>query len=191
MDANELQEARTNPDFLKFLSEKEENAKATKNLKELYEVLDTMLILDLDVSRVDSVYENILQLAFERVEQTLASQGALDLQEDGLYVARAIYEYAIENWSNQNYGGAKGIFYILNSIINDENLNNSLIIHIISVHNEETLDSFYTKIDHEEQNSSDIYGYFITRYNFDTTQYLQDNAGVVQEINLQIQSMMG
>lgn len=191
MEASELQEARTNPDFLKFIAEKEESAKATKNIKELYEVLDTMLILDLDISRIDSVYENILQLAFEKVEQTLASQGTLDLQEEGLYVARAIYEYAIEHWSNQNYNGAKGIFFILNSIINDETLNNSLVIHTISVHNQETLDSFYTKINNEEQNGSDIYGYFITRYNFDTAEYLQDNADVVQEINLQIQSMMG
>jgi hypothetical protein len=190
MEANELQEARTNPEFLRFLSEKEENARESKNLKDLYEVLDTMLVLDLDMDKVDSVYEEILKNSFEKVEEKLLSGSTLDLTTDEFYAARAMYEHGIEQWSNQNFGGAKQMFFILNSIISDEILGNALMVHIINTHNHTSLDSFYTTIAKSEQSSDDKYGYFITKFDFDTVQYLTKNKSVLDEINQQMQSMI-
>ena len=190
MEAKELQEARTNPDFLKFLLEKEELANETRSIKELYEVLDVMLVLDLDENKINTIFDTILQVAFEKVEEALANKKPLDLASDDLYIARAIYEYAIENWSSQNPDGAKGIFYILISILEDKHQNNSLMVHIISTHNQESLESFYNKVVPNEANQ-DIYGYFITNYNFDIDEYIKENINIINDINTQIQSMMG
>lgn len=190
MEANELQEARTNPEFLKFLSEKEQNARENKNLKDLYEVLDTMLVLDLDMDKIDSVYEEILKNSFEKVEQKLFTGTSLDLSGDEFYAVRAMYEHGIEQWSNQNFSGAKQMFFILNSIISDEFLGNALMVHIINTNNHTSLDSFYTTIAKSEQSSDDKYGYFITKFDFDTIEYLTKNQSILNEINEQMQSLI-
>lgn len=48
MDKAELHEARTNPEFLNYLEQTRLDAIQTENISALYEVLDSMLILDLD-----------------------------------------------------------------------------------------------------------------------------------------------
>ncbi len=51
MNKQELNEARTNPDFIKYLEETRIDALNTQNISALYEVLDSMLILDLELKK--------------------------------------------------------------------------------------------------------------------------------------------
>jgi hypothetical protein len=190
MEANELHEARTNPEFLKFLAEKEENALKNKNLKELYEVLDSTFILDLDSKKIDSLYEEILQIAFAKIEQNLFNGIPLDLNSEDFYSARALYEYAIEQWSNQNTKGAKELLFILLSLLQDEILHNSLMVHIIHAHKNTSLDDFYTKLANDKQNEDEKYGYFITNFNFDITKYLATNQQIIDEINSELANLV-
>ncbi|QOG12519.1 hypothetical protein [Arcobacter sp. FWKO B] len=190
MEPNELQEARTNPEFLKFLGEKEQTARESKNIKELYEVLDSMLILDLDPTKIDSIYEEILKISFGRVEEKLANSGTFDIDTDEFFCARALYEYAIEQWSNKNYRGAKEMFFILFSLLNDIKLQNALMVHILNTHKSINLDDFYTKVAHSSQNEDEKYGYFITNFDFDIEDYLSKNSKFIDEINQQLQALM-
>ena len=48
MTKEELNQARTNPEFINYLEETRIDAINTKNISALYEVLDSLLILDLD-----------------------------------------------------------------------------------------------------------------------------------------------
>ncbi len=59
MTNEELNEARTNPDFLNYLEKTKDDAIKSKNISALYEVLDSFLILDLDQEKINIVYENI------------------------------------------------------------------------------------------------------------------------------------
>jgi len=176
MDKEELFQARTNPDFLKYLEETRVDAIATKNISALYEVLDSFLILDLEEEKVNEIYQNILQIAFENVQNIVSSNKKLSLEEDELFYVRAFYEHGVEKWSYGNFDGAKELLFVLSNIITDELLVQSLQAHIIAISKEQDLDSFHDKeVDLNAVNSDEKYGYFITAYNYDLKNHLSQN----------------
>lgn len=86
MNKSELNEARTNPDFLKYLEETRVDAIKSKDIMALYEVLDSLLVLDLEEEKINSVYENILKISFENVEKIINENRRLDLENENLFM---------------------------------------------------------------------------------------------------------
>lgn len=110
MNNNDLNQARTNPEFLSFLDQQESKAKEEQSISELYQVLDTLLVLDLDEDRIHKVYQEILKISFDQIEQRLANGIKLSLDSDDIYFIRSFYEHSIEKWSVGNFDGAKELF---------------------------------------------------------------------------------
>ena len=54
MDNETLFQARTNPDFLKYLEESRINSIKSQDIGLMYETLDSMLVLDLDEENINS-----------------------------------------------------------------------------------------------------------------------------------------
>ena len=180
MDKEQLHDARTNPDFLKYLEETREDAIATKNISALYEVLDSLLILDLDEEKVNFVYQNILQIAFEQVQNKIDANKKLTLEGDDLFYVRAFYEHAIEKWSYENFDGARELIFVLSNILEDELLEDALKAHIIALSVNTNLDSFYEDdVNLESTNEDEKYGYFITEFNYELKEYLELNKGTL------------
>ena len=182
MDKEQLQEARTNPDFLKYLEETRVEAISTKNISALYEVLDSFLVLDLDEEKINSVYQHILQISFESVETIVNENRKLKLEGDDLFYVRAFYEHAIEKWSYENFDGAKELIFVLSNITEDEILCNALQIHIIALSKKIDLDSFYEKeVDLESSSEEEKYGYFITNFNYNKKEHLENNIKTLEK----------
>jgi len=180
MDKEQLHDARTNPDFLKYLEETREDAIATKNISALYEVLDSLLILDLDEEKVNFVYQNILQIAFEQVQNKIDANKKLTLEGDDLFYVRAFYEHAIEKWSYENFDGARELIFVLSNILDDQLLEDALKAHIIALAVNINLDSFYEDdVNLESTNEDEKYGYFITEFNYELKEYLELNKGTL------------
>ena len=117
MDKEQLNDARTNPDFLKYLEEARVKSIAEKNINVMYETLDSMLILDLEEEKINKLYEEILKTSFENVEKIVNQNRKLKLEEDDLFYVRAFYEHAVEKWSYENYTGAKELIFVLSNIV--------------------------------------------------------------------------
>lgn len=183
MNQNELHEARTNPDFLKYLQQTQDDAIQTKDISALYEVLDSLLVLDLnDANRIDFVYENILKIAFDKVEEFLVDNKKLSLKDDELFYVRAFYEHAIEKYSKDNFTGAKELFYVLANIVDDQKLCDALDVHIYACANEIDMDTFYeTYVDVEAVTQDEVYGYFILNFKFDTKEFLEQNSQTLKD----------
>ncbi|NVJ52463.1 MAG: hypothetical protein HWD90_02120 [Campylobacteraceae bacterium] len=182
MDKQELQEARTNPEFLDYLETTRINAVAAKDIAALYEVLDSMLILDLDEEKINSVYQTILETSFEKVEVIVNNNQKLSLENDQLFYVRALYEHGIEKWSYDNFDGAKDLLFVLSNIVEDETLKESLLVHIIALANKVSLDDFYEKeVNMNACNSEEKYGYFITSFNNDIKTLLEDNSELLKK----------
>jgi len=182
MDKDQLNEARTNPDFLKYLEETRIDAISTKNIAALYEVLDSFLVLDLDEEKINDVYQHILKISFENVQDIVNNKRKLKLEVDDLFYVRAFYEHAVEKWSYENYDGAKELIFVLSNIVEDELLCNSLQVHIIALSKGTDLDSFYEKnVDLNASVEDERYGYFITSFNFDTKEYLDKNKQTLEK----------
>ncbi|MEA1913702.1 MAG: hypothetical protein U9N30_00160 [Campylobacterota bacterium] len=181
MNQHQLNEARTNPDFLNYLDQTQKDAMETKDIAALYEVLDSLLVLDLiDENRINIVYEEILKIAFDKVEEFIGQNKKLTLKDDALYYIRAFYEHAIEKWSMDNFKGAKELFFILAQIIDDAKLIDALNIHIITCANQIDMDTFYeTSVNVDALNTDETYGYFIINFNFETNTFLEQNHKIL------------
>lgn len=180
MDKAELHEARTNPEFLNYLEQTRIDAIKSENISALYEVLDSMLILDLDEQKINEIYENILKISFEKIETIVNSGKKLTLNGDELLYIRSFYEHAIEKWSYNDFEGAKEFFFLLTQIIDDELLIEALNVHLIACSKTIDLDSFYdNNVDTKATEVVEQYGYFIVHFTFDIKAYLAENQTVL------------
>lgn len=182
MDKEQLNDARTNPDFLKYLEEARVKSMAEKNINVMYETLDSMLILDLEEEKINKLYEEILKTSFENVEKIVNKNEKLKLENENLLYVRAFYEHAIEKWSYDNFDGAKELVFVLANITDDEPLEKALNVLLIVLSTRNQLDFFYdTSVDHEKESSEEKYGYFIMNFKFDTDEFLNDNKEVLEK----------
>ena len=192
MDKEALFQARTNPDFLKYLEEARINSMKAEDIGLMYETLDSMLVLDLDEENVNKLYEQILKTSFSNVEKILENHGKLNLEGDNLLYVRALYEHAIEKWSYDNFDGAKDLIFVLANIIKDENLEKALNILIIFLASEIQLDDFYdTKVDLEVELDDEKYGYFIMNFRFDNQEFLNENKDILEKEYKNLKHLLG
>ncbi len=192
MDKEALFQARTNPDFLKYLEEARINSMKAEDIGLMYETLDSMLVLDLDEENVNKLYEQILKTSFSNVEKILENHGKLNLEGDNLLYVRALYEHAIEKWSYDNFDGAKDLIFVLANIIKDENLEKALNILIIFLASKIQLDDFYdTKVDLEVELDDEKYGYFIMNFRFDNQKFLEENKNILEKEYKNLKHLLG
>ena len=191
MTPQELSEARTNPDFLKYLEEARVNSIKSKNIELMYETLDSMLVLDLDEEKINSLYDEILKLAFLSVEKLLNKNEKLDLSEPNIFYIRALYEHAIEKWTNENFAGAKELLFVIANIIEDDTLKNSIDCMIVFLNKELNFDEFYDGfVDIEAINDDEKYGYFLTNFNFEIASFLKENQNILEEEYKKLQHLI-
>ncbi|WP_419771312.1 MAG: hypothetical protein ACNI3C_05855 [Candidatus Marinarcus sp.] len=181
MDKAELHEARTNPEFLNYLEQTRVDAIKSENISALYEVLDSMLILDLDEEKINNVYENILKISFERIETIVNGGKKLKLEKDELLYIRSFYEHAIEKWSYNDFSGAKEFFFLLSNIVEDEHLVGAINVHLVACSKEMDMESFYeNSVDVNVMDLEERYGYFIVNFTFDIQTFLAQNDAILK-----------
>ena len=192
MDKEALFQARTNPDFLKYLEEARLNSMKAEDIGLMYETLDSMLVLDLDEGNVNKLYEQILKTSFANVEKILENHEKLSLEGDNLLYVRALYEHAIEKWSYDNFDGAKELIFVIANIINDETLEKALNILIIFLVSKIQLDDFYdTRVDLEADVDDEKYGYFIINFSFDNQTFLEENKSILEKEYKNLKHLLG
>ena len=192
MDKEALFQARTNPDFLKYLEEARVNSMKAGDIGLMYETLDSMLVLDLDENNLNELYQEILKTSFENVDKILNKHEKLDLEGDNLYYVRALYEHAIEKWSHDNFDGAKELIFVLSNIIKDETLEKALNILIVFLSSKIQLDDFYdTRVDLEADVSDEKYGYFIMNFKFDNQEFLNENKDILATEYKNLKHLLG
>jgi len=191
MNQKELEESRTNPEFLAYLEEKEGEVIESKSISGLYEVLDTLLVLDLDEERINKIYQEILKVAFDSIEDRLKDSNKLSLENDDIYFIRSFYEHAVEKWSVSNYDGAKELFFILWQIIEDEKLSTAMQVHLLATVNGKDIDNFYEEdVHHLDTVENEKYGYFIHEFNFDVDEYLSQHSTLLNEQYNQLKHLL-
>ncbi|CAM3870726.1 hypothetical protein [Arcobacter cloacae] len=192
MDKEALFQARTNPDFLKYLEETRVNSMKAGDIGLMYETLDSMLILDLDEENIHKLYEQILKTSFENVEKIIENNEKLKLEGDNLLYVRALFEHAVEKWSYDNFDGAKELFFVISNIIDDEILEKSLNILIIFLSSKIQIDDFYdTRVDLDSNIDDEKYGYFITNFRFDKQEFLNENKNILETEYKNLKYLLG
>lgn len=100
-----------------------------------------------DEDSLHGFYANILDLALEKLTDTLEAHRAMDMNEvQDFATVRALYEYAIEHYSAKQNKDASALFEVLSGITNDEKFSSALKIHWIASAEDISLDDFLDNI---------------------------------------------
>jgi hypothetical protein len=100
-----------------------------------------------DEETLHGFYTNILDIALEKLTDTLEAHRKMDMSDvQDFATVRALYEYAIENYSAGQISDASALFEVLSGLSNDEKFSSSLKFHWIASKEGISLDDFLEKI---------------------------------------------
>jgi len=100
-----------------------------------------------DEETLHGFYANILDLALEKLTDTLENHKVMDMNEvQDFATLRALYEYAIEHYSAGKTEDASALFEVLGGLSNDEKFSNALKLHSIASSEKISLDDFIENI---------------------------------------------
>lgn len=111
------------------LKDKIFQAQSEGDIASLY-VLEAQAHESFDEDTLMAYYANILDLALERLTNTLENLEKLDINEvQDFATLRALYEYAIEHYSAGSATDASALFEVIGGISNDEMFSEAMKIH--------------------------------------------------------------
>lgn len=123
-----------------------------------------------DEDTLHGFYANILDLALEKLTDTLESHRKMDMQEvQDFATTRALYEYAVEHYSAGETKDAAALFEVLAGLTNDEAFSSALKLHWIAADEGIKLEDFIENIA-DIQATQDAGTFYISKF----TQKAQD-----------------
>ena len=100
-----------------------------------------------DEQTLQGFYANILDLALEKLTNTLESHRKMNMSEvQDFATTRALYEYAMEHYSAGQIKDASALFEVLSGMTNDDKFSWSLKLHWLASAENITLDDFMSSM---------------------------------------------
>lgn len=131
-----------------------------------------------DEDTLSAFYTNILDLALERLTDTLESHRAMDMDEvQDFATIRALYEYAIENYSAGKISDASALFEVLSGLSNSKEFSDALKIHSLASANDVSLDDFLEEIADLDATSK-AGTFYISSFSANEVQKLLENSQI-------------
>jgi hypothetical protein len=139
------------------LKEKILHAVQKGDIAQLY-MLEQVAHEHLDEESLHGFYANILDLALEKLTNTLESHTTMDTtQVQDFATLRALYEYAIEHYSAGDKNDAAALFEVLSGLSNDKNFSQAMHYHTHAAQKQISLEDFienYADVDATQQSGS-------------------------------------
>ena len=108
---------------------KEENSVAKG-----YQLLDAKLIIEAEEDDINEIFTFIVNTAFDTLAEKLSIQQSFNMSEaEDIATARAIYEHAIQRYSENDKKGAKEIFLVLYHTVDHAELKDAMMVHAAAV----------------------------------------------------------
>ncbi|QSZ42120.1 hypothetical protein GJV85_08345 [Sulfurimonas aquatica] len=121
-------------------------AQTASDIASLY-VLEQEVYEVFDEDTLNGFYAYILDLALEKLTDTLESHRKMDMKEvQDFATTRALYEYAMEHYSAGDDKDAAALFEVLSGLTNDAKFSSSLKLHWAAATENLSLDNFLSKI---------------------------------------------
>ena len=179
----DIEALKQNEEFLANLVLLEEEMREEKSIQKGYQLLDALLLVSEDEDRINEVFTFILKEAFDKLAEYLSQQRGFDLaKEEELFTARAIYEHAIERYSENDTKGAKELFQVLHYMVDDARLKDAMMVHAVSVMQGRDFDTFISEIaDTGKYDENDRLGYFLLFFKIDPKVYLEENSDLAEQ----------
>ena len=161
-----IDELKQDKEFLANIERLEKECKDEESLTKGYQLLDAKLIIEASEDDINEIFSFIVNRAFDILADKLVAKQKFDMSDsENLNCARAIYEHAIQKYSENDKKGAKEIFLILYYTIDNEILKESMMIHAVSVMSNISFEKFVEEmVDSESIDENDPFVFFIQNY---------------------------
>jgi len=126
-------------------------AQKKADIASLY-VLEAQAHENFDEDTLQGFYANILDMALEKLTDTLESHKKMDLSDvQDFATTRALYEYAMEHYSAGQIKDASALFEVLSGMTNDDKFSWALKLHWLASAENISLDNFIANLADLEQ----------------------------------------
>ncbi len=177
----DIEALKSNKDFQANLLLLEDEMNDQKSIQKGYQLLDALLLVSDDEDKINEVFTFILREAFDRLAEYISQQKGFDVtKEEELFTARAIYEHAIERYSENDMQGAKELFVLLHYMVDESRLKDAMMVHAVSILKGKDFDTFIEEIaDTSRYDPDDSLAYFLLFFKIDVEEFLDDNSLLV------------
>ena len=161
-DEINIEELKQNSDFLDFLKTLELEMKQESSIVKGYQLLDAKIIMGDSEDEINDIFTFLVSTSFDKLGDKLANNLKFDINNsEDLFTARAMYEHAIQLYSEDDKKGAKELFLALTHTISDNDLSQSMLIHTAIVMAGYSFDDFIDNLVDSSIQTMDDTSYFI------------------------------
>ncbi len=158
----------------KDLKKKILEAQKEADIASLY-VLENKAHEFFDEETLHGYYANILDLALEKLTDTLEAHRTMDMNEvQDFATLRALYEYAMEHYSVGKASDAAALFEVLSGLSNDKKFSDALKLHQGAASQGLALEDFLEKIADLEA-TENAGTFYVSRFSKEAQKLLDQN----------------
>ncbi|UFH59600.1 hypothetical protein [Sulfurovum mangrovi] len=160
------EELKKDPEFLANIERLEKECKEEQSIAKGYQLLDARLIIESPEDEINEIFTFIVNSAFDKLAENLTSGKSFDMSDaEDIATARAIYEHAIQRYSENDMKGAKEMFLVLNYTIDHAALKDAMMIHACAVMAGKSFEDFIeSMVDMEGIDVNDPLAFFIQNF---------------------------
>ena len=162
-----VEELKKDPEFLANIKRLEEECKAEESIAKGYQLLDAQLVIEAPEDEINEIFTFIVNTAFDRLAEYLSTHKKFDVSNniEERAIARAIYEHAIQRYSENDKKGAKEMFLVLYHTIDHPKLKDAMMIHAAAVMAGNSFENFIEEmVDVSEIDEHDPLAFFIQTF---------------------------
>lgn len=186
-----VEELKKDPEFLANIARLERECKNEESIAKGYQLLDAQLIIEAPEEEINAIFTFIVNTAFDRLAEKLTTSVLFDMNNDeDRATARAIYEHAIQRYSENDKKGAKEIFLVLYYTMEHKGLKDAMMVHAAAVMAGHDFEDFIENlVDVEEVDAHDPLAFFIQTFTEPTDSLLKKYAKQVEEAHKELRSL--
>jgi len=162
-----VEELRKDPEFLANMQRLEKECREEESIAKGYQLLDAHLVIESPEDEINEVFTFIVNTAFDRLAEYLSAHKSFDVVNniEERAIARAIYEHAIQRYSENDKKGAKEIFLVLYHTITHPELKDAMMVHACAVMAGNSFENFIDEmVDVSDIDHNDPLAFFIQTF---------------------------
>lgn len=179
----DIEALKNSKEFLANLDLLEEEMRSKESIKKGYQLLDSLILIEADEERINDVFTFILNHAFDRLSENLTTKNTFNMrEEEDIATVRAIYEHAIQIYSDRSFKSAKELFLVLHHVVDYYKLQESMMIHAVNAMKNIEFDDFIESIvDTKKFDPNVELAHFLLYFTVEPKYYLEHNKKFVDQ----------
>lgn len=162
----DVEKLKNDPQFLENIQRLEQECRDEQSIAKGYQMLDAKLVIEAPEEEINEIFTFIVNSAFDKLAENLTTVKSFDMQEaEDIATTRAIYEHAMQRYSENDKKGAKEMFLVLHYTMNQKDLKDAMMVHACAVMAGKSFEDFVeTMVDTENVDMYSPLAFFIQNF---------------------------